>query len=78
MPRFFFHIVRNGKRIHDDEGMELHDLTNADEEATQAGREIVSASILAGGEVDRGEFQITDAVGKTLLVVPFPDIKAVK
>jgi hypothetical protein len=76
MPKFFFHVVRNGQRVEDQEGIDLPDLADANEEATQAAREIVSESILTSGAADRGEFHVTDAVGKELLVVPFPSVKA--
>jgi hypothetical protein len=74
MPRFFFHIVLNGLRLEDEEGIEFCDLANASKEAIEAGRELVAESIFERGEVDHGEFQITDEVGKQLRVIPFPSV----
>lgn len=72
MPRYYFHVSAPGlKRCLDPEGQDLDDLTAAYYEAIISAREILAELVRSGKIVDGQRYEIADAEGKVLLVVPF-------
>jgi hypothetical protein len=72
MARYFFHVRDGSKLILDSEGVDLPDLSLAAEECRRIVREVLSedASRLT---VDR-QFEITDAQGGLVLIIPFVEV----
>lgn len=74
MPRFFFHIRDGAKLIEDPDGSDLPDLAAAREEASQSARAILAEKLKAGEVLDGQRFEITNAEGVVLVILPFKDI----
>lgn len=74
MPQFYFHIRDGDDLAEDCEGSDLPDLEAAQKEAAEAAREIMSNSVLAGTAPNGRQFEITNADGDILGVVPFKSI----
>jgi hypothetical protein len=73
MPRFYIHIRRNGERIEDSEGVELHDLGAAVAEAKAAAREWAADRVRRGLEPDQAIYEISDSQGKLLVSLNMRD-----
>jgi len=70
MPRFFFNF-RDVKNFEpDEEGLELRDLDAAYLEAFETAKEMWGEAIRTMRNPSRQQFEISDADGNTLLVVP--------
>jgi hypothetical protein len=67
MPRFYFHIIANGRTIPDEEGMELPNLLAAQAEAVASERDLFLAS---GSRVESRTVQIVDNAGRILGAAP--------
>jgi hypothetical protein len=74
MPRYYFHIRREGKLMRDNEGAELPGVKAAFHEAQVAAREILAEKILRGEVIDGDEFEIEDELGKKLFDIPFKSV----
>ena len=69
MPAYYFHVCDNGTLIRDPGGIELPDLRGVRGEIRKLVRSVLqeeAADVSAGRE-----FQIEDAFGRIVLVVPF-------
>jgi len=71
MPRYFFHIEKEGRQIVDPEGIDLHDLDAAREEALESARQLMSDDVRNGREPNGRRFVITNEAGIVLLELPF-------
>jgi hypothetical protein len=65
MPRFFFHLRRDGSRVDDTDGMELGDLVSAKVEARRSAVEIVRESEKQGERFE-GKIEVADKSGKVV------------
>lgn len=74
MPRYYFHLVRNDRRIIDCNGMKLLNLEAARVEAIEAA--IVVRAISPGSLSNDARFRIADEDDNTLLTVRFRDVFA--
>ena len=71
MALYFLHI-RDGETLQEDvEGSEFDTLECAIADARLAAREIMAEKVLAGYEPDGQSFEIADAEGRVLAIVPF-------
>jgi hypothetical protein len=73
VPRFYFHIVRDGVRFEDPEGTELSTIAAARDEAVAAAYEIAANAVRQGVAVDQ-VFELADEAGNVLLTLPFPKV----
>ena len=73
MPNFHFHTRRGGHLFGNPDGSDLPDFEAARAEALAAAREGIAARIRAGDVVDGQPFEIWDAAGRMLAIVPFRD-----
>ena len=73
MPNFHFHTRRGGHRSGDPDGSDLPDLEAARAEALAAARQGIAERIRAGEVVDGQPFEIWDAAGRMLAIVPYHD-----
>jgi hypothetical protein len=74
MPRYYFNIWNGAALIKDREGMELDNAADARFEARQSAREMLSAQLLAGEEVDGRRIEIVDAKGTPVETLPLRDV----
>jgi hypothetical protein len=73
MSLHFFHVKDGVDLIEDHTGSDLPDLEAAREEALEGAREMLADGILSGRNRMRQRFEIRDAAGTTVLIVPFSD-----
>jgi hypothetical protein len=73
MPRYHFHLRKNGILEVDPEGAELPTLDAARDEAVLAAREILAERLLQGEVLDGDCFVITREDGTTVMEVPFKE-----
>ena len=73
MQRYFFHQVRADQRIEDHEGSLHPSLDSAKQEALTGAIEIMVGRLWQGQDPNHSRFEITDLMGKVVLVVPFKD-----
>ena len=73
MPSFYFHIRVGGHLFEDPDGSYLPDFEAARAEALAAARQGIAERIRAGEVVDGQPFEIWDAYGRLLAIVPFRD-----
>jgi hypothetical protein len=77
MPILFLHIRDGANFIRDPEGAWFTNIASARIAAIESARELMSQSILAHARVGIGRhFEITDSIGRVLLVVPFREALA--
>jgi len=74
MPQFFFHFGEANGFEPDEEGLELPDLDAAYLEAFEAAKEMWGEAIRSMRNPSRQQFEISDADGNTLLIVPFREV----
>jgi hypothetical protein len=74
MPRFYFHLARDGGRLQDEEGLALPDAEAAWYQAVRSARELVRAEPIVGGRWDRQAIEIVDEVGTPVDQVALADI----
>jgi hypothetical protein len=75
MPRYFFHF-RSGKLLeHDEDGLEMPDLDTAYLEAFEAAKDMwIEAIRTRGDNPNQQQFEINDADGHTVLIVPLREV----
>lgn len=71
MPRYYFHVREAGERILDEEGTDLPDLNAAGSYAVHCAGDILRGTVRSGELPLSHAFEITDADGELLLVLPF-------
>lgn len=74
MPRYYFHIRKDGILEKDHEGTQFATLDAAEEDAVQAVREILAEKVLADDIIDDDRFEIATADGTVLREVPFRSV----
>lgn len=74
MPRYYFHVAREGGRLQDEEGLALPDAEAAWYQAVRSARELVRAELTLGGRWDRQAIEICDEGGARLDQVALADI----
>jgi hypothetical protein len=70
MPAYYFHVRDNGTLIRDPDGIDLPDLGGICDEIRKSVLSVLQEKHAADISAD-GEFQIEDASGRVVLVVPF-------
>ena len=73
MPQLYFNIRHRDEVVEDPGGAEYPSLTEARLDAIKSARELMAEGILAGKLSRQRTFDITDASGNIVLVVPFAD-----
>ena len=73
MPNFYFHTRRGGHLFESPDSVDLPDFEAARAEALAAARKGVAELIGAGEVVDGQPFEIWDAAGRMLAIVPYHD-----
>jgi hypothetical protein len=63
MPRFYFHLARDGGRLQDEEGQALPDAEAAWYQAVRSARELIRGELTLGTCWDREAIEIFDEVG---------------
>jgi hypothetical protein len=76
MPRFYFHLAREGGRLQDEEGLTLPDAEAAWYQAVRSARELIRAEPALGCRWDRQSIEIVDEIGTPVDQVAFADIVA--
>jgi hypothetical protein len=71
MPVYYFHIRDNGDLLEDPEGIELPTLDAASVECKELIVSVLREEQAAEESLAGREFQIEDATGRVVLVVPF-------
>ena len=74
MPRYYFHVAREGGRLQDEEGLRLPDAEAAWYQAVRSARELVRAELALGGRWDHQAIEIFDEVGAPVDQVALADI----
>jgi len=70
MPAYYFHVRDHGTLIRDSDGIDLPDLKGVRDEIRKSVLSVLQE--VHAGDVSRDrEFQIEDAFGRIVLVVPF-------
>jgi hypothetical protein len=73
MSHLYFHIREGNELIEDLEGAEYTSLGQARNVAVKSAREIMAARVIAGKSPGHCSFEIVDASGRVVLVMPFLD-----
>ena len=71
MPRFYFHLRRDGVLDQDPDGLECVDLAAARREATRTAREMISRNALSERSPRECSFEIADERGRVIAQVHF-------
>jgi uncharacterized protein YfcZ (UPF0381/DUF406 family) len=71
MPRYFFHLRRDGVLDKDPDGVECASLAMARQEAMKTAREMISREALAEREPSECSFEIEDEAGRVIARVRF-------
>ncbi|MDH4442691.1 MAG: hypothetical protein QE284_20185 [Rhizobium sp.] len=74
MPRYFFHVREHGVLSHDPNGMDMDTDNMAYEEAVKAAREMLSEKVRKGIPIDGQVFEITNASGEVIHILPFKSV----
>lgn len=74
MPRYYFHVAREGGRLQDEEGLTLPDAEAAWYQAVRSARELVRAELTLGGRWDHQAIEIFDEGGAPVDQVALADI----
>ena len=74
MPRYYFHIARDGGRLHDEEGLALPDAEAAWYQAVRSARELIRADVALGTRWDHQVIEIVEEGGMPVDRVPLADI----
>jgi Domain of unknown function (DUF6894) len=74
MPRFYFHLAREGGRLRDEEGLALPDAEAAWYQAVRSARELVRAELALGGRWDHQAIEIVDDGGTPVDRLALADI----
>jgi hypothetical protein len=73
MARFFFHIRNGADFVEDPDGGDFPDLEAARAESLLSARELLAEWILAGALIHHPQFELSNAAGHVLAVVPVRD-----
>ena len=73
MARYHFHILCDGERISDDEGLELESVERARTEAIAGARSIMAADLLQGLVPMNQIIEVEDEHGSPVFALPFAD-----
>jgi len=71
MPRFYFHTRRGQMTVLDQEGVDLPDITDAEDEAKRRAQAIVASEAPKGVPVTNGKIIVDDDNGQTVFEFPF-------
>ena len=74
MPRYYFHVAREGARLQDEEGLALPDAEAAWYQAVRSARELIRGELALGTRWDRQAIEICDECGARLDQVALADI----
>ena len=74
MPRYYFHLAREGGRLRDEEGLALPDAEAAWYQAVRSARELIRADVALGTRWDRQAIEIFDERGAPVDQVALADI----
>ena len=74
MPRFYLHIRHGQWRVEDLDGSDLPDLDAARTEAERSARALLEIQRVDGAVLAGQVFEIADASGQVLAVVPLRDV----
>ncbi|HEU0134560.1 MAG TPA: hypothetical protein VFR28_07030 [Allosphingosinicella sp.] len=74
MPRYYFHLAREGGRLEDEEGLALPDAEAAWYQAVRSARELIRAEPALGVRWDRQSIEIVDEGGAPIDQVALADI----
>ncbi|SDA13731.1 hypothetical protein SAMN02799622_01046 [Methylobacterium sp. UNC378MF] len=74
MPRFYLHIRHGQWRVEDLDGSDLPDLDAARSEAERSARALLEIQRVDGAVLAGQSFEIADASGQVLAVVPLKDV----
>lgn len=74
MPRYYFHLARDGGRLQDEEGLALPDAEAAWYQAVRSARELIRAEPTLGVRWDAQAIEICDEGGARLDQVVLADI----
>jgi hypothetical protein len=69
MPRYYFHIVREGRLVEDSEGMDLPDITAANSEALASAREMAIEAFGSTRPISDDQNEIRDENGKSVKIL---------
>ena len=78
MPRYFFHLCREGSRFTDHDGQALRDPDQAWETAKAVALDLMSGDPPEKAPWSSYYFQITDEAGQVLLEFPFAEALEIK
>ena len=74
MPRFYFHLARDGGRLQDEEGLALPDAEAAWYQAVRSARELIRGELALGTRWDHQAIEIVDEGGAPVDHVALADI----
>jgi hypothetical protein len=74
MPRYYFHLAREGGRLQDEEGLALPDAEAAWYQAVRSARELIRADVALGTRWDHHAIEIVDEGGAPVDRLPLADI----
>lgn len=74
MPRYYFHVAREGRRLEDEEGLKLPDDEAAWYQAVRSARELIRGELALGTSWEREAIEICDETGTRLDQVALADI----
>jgi len=74
MPRYYFHLARDGGRLQDEEGLPLPDAEAAWYQAVRSARELIRADVALGTRWEHQAIEIVDERGVPVDRVPLADI----
>lgn len=74
MPRYYFHVAREGGRLQDEEGLKLPDAEAAWYQAVRSARELIRGELALGTRWDREAIEICDEGGIRVDRVDLADI----
>ena len=74
MPRYYFHVNRDGGFLQDEEGLPLPDAEAAWYQAVRSARELIKAELTLGGRWDHQAIEIVDEGGIRVDQVALSDI----
>ncbi len=78
MPRYFFHLCRDGRELSDHQGQTLRDPDQAWETANAVARDLMSGRPPENAPWTSYYFQVTDEAGEVLLEFPFAEALQIK
>jgi hypothetical protein len=78
MPRYFFHLCRDGARFNDDAGQTLRDPDQAWEAARATALHMMDSDPSEESSWSSYRFEVTDESGQVLLEFPFLEASEIK